>query len=174
MSGDAKPAVTREHRSAALFARARQNRRGEIPVYVCAASRELERVVTVVKALERSGLVRLTFPWWEDVAAWGVGRDHELTDEQRLQHARTDIDGVLAAEIVWVLWPEAPSSGVPFEFGVAYCAGIHTVVSGPAGRRCIFTALADQRLDSDENALMEVLRWAGAEMCSRKTEPGEP
>lgn len=134
----------------------------KMPVYLAGASRELPRVMHYVALLEQSGLVSITHRWFDAVAAWGVGRDHELTVEQQREHARADLRGVAAAALVWVLWPTNTSAGAAIETGFALArgAGLKLVVSGASGSACIFTSLADYRDPSDDLALVEVLRRA--------------
>lgn len=142
------------------------NRR--LPVYLAGPSRELARVQRYADALEQSGLVRLTYAWQEAVLRHGVGRDHELTLEQQREHALADLRGVCDAELVWALWPESVSAGVPLEFGFAmglcryYSSSLCLVVSGAKASNCIFTSLAVYRDASDDLALVEVLRRAQA------------
>ncbi|HEX6239984.1 MAG TPA: hypothetical protein VFZ61_03785 [Polyangiales bacterium] len=130
----------------------------KIPVYVAGASRELPRVQRYVELLESSGLVQITHRWFDAVAAWGVGRDAELTLEQQANHAADDLTGVMDAALVWVLWPENHSAGAFIEFGFAYGRAIPLVVSGAKASQCIFSALAAYRDPEDDCALHEVMR----------------
>lgn len=136
----------------------------KLSVYLAGASRELARVKRYAKVLEESGLVRITYRWWEAVEAQGVGRDHELTREQQAEHAQNDLDAVGEAHLVWCLWPDGPSAGVPLEYGYALALStdwpVRLVVSGEKSSSCIFTALAHYRDTSDLLGLAEVLRCA--------------
>jgi hypothetical protein len=136
----------------------------KLAVYLAGASRELPRVKKYAKVLEESGLVRLTYRWWEAVEKHGVGLDHELTRELQAVHARADLDGLTEAQLVWCLWPDGPSAGVPLEFGYALAISndwpLRLVVSGEKSSSCIFSALAHYRDTSDLLGLAEVLRVA--------------
>ncbi len=132
-----------------------------LKVYLAGASRELDRIRPFVSVLDRSGIVQLTYRWWEAVEKHGVGRDHELTRDQAAGHALNDLDGVRSCQLFWVLWPENHSVGAPLEFGFAMASGIPTIVTGKNVKACIFTALATYRDDSDALGMHEVMRRAG-------------
>jgi hypothetical protein len=100
----------------------------------------------------------------------GVGGDSKLTDEARKKYALADLQGVLDAEVVWLLAPNTQSAwGSWWELGAATCAqilrksnafsrvGPAIIVSGPKNKRTIFTELADCLLDSDADAFDAVL-----------------
>ena len=94
----------------------------------------------------------------------GVGGDYLLTAENRRKYAQADLDGVLSADIVWLLAANSQgSSGAWVELGAALTdrlwkkdAQMGTkiiVVSGAKWQRTIFTELADHHFDTDEAAL---------------------
>lgn len=99
----------------------------------------------------------------------GSGGDSQLSDADRIKYAQADLDGVLQADIVWLLaandkgacgsWVElgaalALRALVPAGLGVA---GPHIVVSGPKNKRTIFTELADKLFETDEEALAYIV-----------------
>ena len=99
----------------------------------------------------------------------GSGGDSLLTDADRIKYAQADLDGVLQADIVWLLaandkgacgsWVElgaalALHALVPPGLGVA---GPIVVVSGPKNKRTIFTELADKLFETDEEALVYIV-----------------
>lgn len=137
-------------------------------VYLAGASRELPRVLRYVRLLEASGLVVLTYRWWDAVAAHGVDKDSELTKEEARRHASADLRGVESADVLWCLWPEVFSVAAPLELGYALGRRTATVVSGAKSHECIFTALADYRDTSDDLGLIETLRIAKAHYTSRR------
>jgi len=136
----------------------------KLPVYLAGASRELERVKKYAELLERSGLERITYCWWQDIEANDVGTDHRLTRDEQCAYATGDLRGVYEAQLVWFLWPEAPSMGAPVEYGFALAVSrqnpMRLVVTGGKASSCIFTALAHYRDTSDMLGLAEVVRVA--------------
>ena len=99
----------------------------------------------------------------------GSGGDAQLTDADRRKYAQADLDGVLQADIVWLLaandkgacgsWVELGGSLVAKQLraGTLEQGRPVTVVSGPKWKRTIFTELADYHFDTDEAALAHVL-----------------
>lgn len=95
------------------------------------------------------------------------GGDAALSPEDRRKYAQADVDGVLAADVVWLLAANTQNAcGSWVEFGVALgvCEHANTmskigvalgptiVVSGLKNRRTIFTELAHRLFDTDEEA----------------------
>ena len=104
----------------------------------------------------------------------GSGGDSQLTDADRIKYAQADLDGVLQADIVWLLAAnDKGACGSWVELGAALAlranaralqrtksgVGIvpHIVVSGPKWKRTIFTQLADRWDEDDELALAYVV-----------------
>jgi hypothetical protein len=100
----------------------------------------------------------------------GSGGDSLLTDADRRKYAQADLDGVLAADIVWLLAAnDRGACGSWVELGAALAAKTrfamvpssakppHIVVSGPKCKRTIFTELADVLFETDEAALAYVI-----------------
>jgi hypothetical protein len=106
----------------------------------------------------------------------GSGGDSKLTAENRRKFARADLDGVLAADVVWLLAAnDKGAAGSWVELGAALAAvelRPHpakpvVVVSGPKWNRTIFTELADSMWEDDEDALKLVLKMAAERSGTR-------
>lgn len=105
----------------------------------------------------------------------GVGSDSALTPEQRRTFAQADLDGVLSADIVWLLAAnDKGACGSWVELGAALAVNawqkridelegpsgqpIRIVVSGVKNKRTIFTELADKLFDTDAEALAYIAK----------------
>jgi hypothetical protein len=103
----------------------------------------------------------------------GPGSDSApLTPEQRRTYAQADLDGVLSADVVWLLaandkgacgsWVEIGAAIVARDLAarsgrfVAKSCPPMVIVSGAKNRRTIFTELADRLFDTDEHALQYI------------------
>jgi hypothetical protein len=135
-----------------------------VKVYVAGSSGERTLVSSFMRRLEAAGHT-ITKDWTEAVEAKALaGRvDSDLSDEERAMHAQADLDGIDAADVVWLLAPASGSTGAWVELGYAFGLLTCTVVSG-AHRRTIFGALANQCFDDHESAFRWILeqREAGA------------
>ena len=115
-----------------------------IGVYVAGASANKERARAFMARVREHSLMRLTRDWVQDVDAATVPED-ELTDEQRLKFATTNLVAISHANVVVALLEEDwRSDGMLFELGYATCIrgnrviiGNRIIVSG-GGRKCIF------------------------------------
>ncbi|HXB28094.1 MAG TPA: hypothetical protein VNV25_25415 [Gemmatimonadaceae bacterium] len=99
----------------------------------------------------------------------GSGGDSLLTDADRRKYAQADLDGVLAADIVWLLaandrgacgsWVELGAALVARQMRAGEDGGPWPliVVSGPKCKWTIFTELADRLFETDEEALAYVV-----------------
>ena len=98
----------------------------------------------------------------------GSGGDSQLTDADRIKYAKADLDGVLQADIVWLLAAnDKGACGSWVELGAALALRETSelrgprrpeiVVSGPKWKRTIFTELADKTFESDEAALAYIV-----------------
>jgi hypothetical protein len=126
-------------------------------VYIAGASAEPERVRAAMGCARAAGL-DVTFDWLAMIEAAGAANEG-LDDEQRKLASRLGLCAVEAADIVWLLAPEAPSCGVWVELGYALGHGISVIVSGRARVRCIFAALATE-FDDDDRALEHIVELA--------------
>lgn len=98
----------------------------------------------------------------------GVGGDSQLTDADRIKYAQADLDGVLQADIVWLLAAnDKGACGSWVELGAALALRETSelrgprrpeiVVSGLKWKRTIFTELADKTFLSDDAALAYIV-----------------
>jgi hypothetical protein len=92
--------------------------------------------------------------------------------EQRRTYAQADLDGVLTADVVWLLAAnDKGACGSWVELGAAlalrqaciraHVPAPHVVVSGAKNRRTIFTELTDCLFDTDVAALERIIKHAG-------------
>ena len=99
----------------------------------------------------------------------GSGGDSQLSDADRIKYAQADLDGVLQADIVWLLaandkgacgsWVELGAAQSARQLRVALGFGPSPIifVSGPKNKRTIFTELADKLFETDEEALAYIV-----------------
>lgn len=135
------------------------------PVYLAGASVDVERVKAMAARLQETGLVRITFAWFDQVAEQREAglHDRDLGTEEQRARARADLAGVNDAAVFWALWPAQPSNGCAFEFGhVCGKEDVYTIVSGPTVGDCIFTSLANCRTEHDDAAFDAVMALVGA------------
>lgn len=115
----------------------------------------------------------------------GVGGDSLLSEEDRRKYAQADLDGVLSADIVWLLAAsDRGACGSWVELGAALAARTlrsgcgpgwpysgcgpgwpYIVVSGPKNRRTLFTEQADILMATDELALAHILLKAAKDQA---------
>ena len=106
----------------------------------------------------------------------GSGGDSQLTVENRIKFARADLEGVLAADVVWLLAAnDKGACGSWVELGAALAAvelrraqlgsfgGVQgiapvIVVSGPKCRRTVFTEIAQHLVEDDDEALKLIVK----------------
>lgn len=122
-------------------------------IYIAGASAEAEKIAGFAESVVGAGWV-IALPWWLPFTA-GVlkyGADRDVRSDIRLHAAEEDLDAVRWAKAVWLVVPEAPSTGAWVEFGASLAYGRHTIVSGD-WRRTIFSELADERFDTHAEAL---------------------
>lgn len=126
----------------------------KLRIYVAGGSKERERVQVAMDAVRALGL-EITCDWLAAIAAEGIANEG-LDEAKRRRYAVADYDGVFRADIIWVLAPNAHSTGSWAELG--YAQGLRSdqviLVSGLARHRCIFASLATQEFDTDESALL--------------------
>lgn len=101
----------------------------------------------------------------------GTGIDAELSNEDRKKFTLADLDGILSADVVWLLaandkgacgsWVElgAAIAGRALADGMDRRPYPLIIVSGPECRRTIFTELADRLFETDDEALAYVRAW---------------
>jgi hypothetical protein len=119
----------------------------------------------IVHRNSRDGCTGCICLWFNGV---GPASDSSLSDADRRKYAQADLDGVLSADVVWLLAAnDKGACGSWVELGAALAArelreqrvGVRTmriVVSGHKNKRTIFTELADALFETDEEALQYV------------------
>jgi hypothetical protein len=100
-----------------------------VRVYVAGSSDEREIVGHWLLALRKAGAV-ITHDWTNS-----EGYYRSSTEDERRRWARQDLDGVRAANVVWMLAPEGKSEGAHVELGAALALGKRVLVSGAHARR---------------------------------------
>lgn len=133
-------------------------------IYVAGASAELERAESAIASLRAAGH-EITHDWpavIRRVRIEGGQKDSDLTDEERHGHAHDDLLAVERADVLWLLVPDAPTSGAWVELGFAIgLAWPDTategprlvIVSGAKHRNALFCSMGDQAFDDDQAAL---------------------
>lgn len=135
-----------------------------VKVYLATASSEIALAEMYMGRLRAAGHT-ITFDWTETIRSIGSANPREANNDDRGRWADADLGGALAADIFWLLVPGKPSIGCWVELGAVIAnAAVHrqmnlakyTIVSGD-WRSTIFTALANCRFDSHDQALA----WVG-------------
>lgn len=142
-------------------------------IYVAGSSLEVALIEEYMRRLRAAGHI-ITHDWTVPVRESAQIAQRDLTEADRWRHARADRQGVLDADIFWMLIPTTPSSGAWVELGIAAGGGRPglSIVSGD-WRRSIFTSLADQRFDTHAEAfafIMDLDTHAGGTCPSDITE----
>lgn len=132
-------------------------------VYVAGASSEIDRVESVIAALEAGG-VTITSTWTQQVRKHGAGNPNNLTEEDLVTLVSRDIEEVRASDFLLLLLPIAPTVGAWIELGLAqginlgrqpddrimiHTAGIHRPIFTPVLSQCHF--------DSDGLAVADIV-----------------
>lgn len=108
-----------------------------------------ERLTIVRPMIERITIagIPVTYDWTRS-----PGYDRPLSPEEVRAQASLDLEAVRAADIVWVLCPEAKSEGAATELGAALILGKTVLLSGPFALRDsrIFNRLASHVLPTHE------------------------
>jgi hypothetical protein len=126
-----------------------------VRVYVAAASSEMDRAARWMDELEAAG-VEVTSDWVSIITTVGTANPREASQSARREWAVDDLSGVVDADLVWFLAPEAaPARGAYFEIGYAWGMGIDVVVSGDT-RQSIFCAVGEE-FDDDLAAYEYIL-----------------
>lgn len=131
-------------------------------VYIAGSSKPTERARAKRwhTSLRKLG-VEVTSTWIESVEKHGAGNPREMSISEREACARSCIDGVRAADLLWLLVPplEAPSRGAWFELGLMYEASsraLPSMICSGDTKQSIFCALGQECID-DAEAFVEVL-----------------
>ena len=141
-------------------------------IYVAGASIEHERVASFADRLCVNDRYFITYPWWQDVAkakAEGLS-DRDMSKGQRKLQALRDLyEGVLSADVFWLLVPATSSTGAWCELGAALVSA-HMADRGLGGgpdpyvvivsgdiQASIFTSLAHHGFATHDEALAHLL-----------------
>ena len=126
-----------------------------LTIYVAGSSAEREEIAAFIKVLGEYGYT-VTHDW-TDESIWYRPAE-AYTDEFLTECAKTDLDAVRRAAVVWYLVPhEGKSEGAAVELGADLALGKETVVSGHGDPPRIFLRLAESRYHLHAAAL-EYLR----------------
>lgn len=120
-------------------------------VYVAGGSHEIARCEDAIQALKDLGHT-VVHNWPAMVRAVGSANPADATDDMRHAWAEQDLDGVAAADILWLLMPDREGFGAAVELGYAIGSDTEIIVSGPH-QRSIFTVYADRVYPTDLDAL---------------------
>lgn len=138
----------------------------DFSLYVACSSAEIERAEKWIRAL-RERKVTVTSTWPETIRRVQAERNiastaaasnpRQATREDRQKWAMENVRAIKSATHLWLLCPpsEHVSQGVYFEFGIAW-ADKRTIASG-GDQRFVFSALADDLYETDEQAFERVL-----------------
>lgn len=125
-------------------------------LYVAGASAEIDAIEPRIARL-RAAWAEITHDWVADVRAAGTA-NVGLTTDQRKRYAQTDLNGILRAEVVWLLVPSTLSKGCWIELGIALGQYKRIVVSDD-DEMSIFTALASEAFATHDEAEAYLVRW---------------
>lgn len=134
--------------------------------YVAGASRQIERAERAMAALRAMGH-DITEDWCAAIRAErarGV-EDHELTQEQAAEYADRCIEGVKAADVLWVLLSDF-GAGMWVELGAGIVTDRAILVSGTATKGHVFRAKAHASFATDD----EVLEYVRANFPPREVQ----
>lgn len=145
----------------------------EFSVYVACSSAEIERAERWIRGL-RDRKILVTSTWPETIRRVQAERNiastaaasnpRQATREDRQKWAMENVLAIKRATHLWLLCPpsEHVSQGAYFEFGVAW-NDKRTIASG-GDQRFVFSALADDLYETDEQAFERVLELAQARL----------
>ena len=138
-------------------------------IYVAGAwSEQWTRARPVMDRLRAAGH-SITYDW---TVPEGTRLNVGLTLNQRRSYALSDLDGVLRADALLLLAPQAPSQGAWVELGVALGKppkfGIFVSGTTP---HCIFAELANYTFGTDVEAVEAIVKWtrSGEWLDGRRT-----
>ena len=138
-------------------------------IYVAGPSAQIYLIEGFIAKLRAAGWT-ITFDWTVPVRT--VGNASPDDPKIRRDAARADMKGVLEADVLWLVQPEATSTstGAWVELGIALgdannrqargLSPLFMVASG-ASKKCIFSDLVDWRFETHDEALEFVLNALG-------------
>lgn len=142
-----------------------------LKLYVAGAWVEQHSRARVYIAKLRTAGIEITCDWTVAEGTSNASSDANLSGTDRLKFALDDLDGVLKADLVWLLAAnDKGACGSWVELGAALAIkrvkherpGTYplTVVSGPKHKRTIFTEYADKLFATDDGALEWIVQYA--------------
>ena len=153
-------------------------------IYIAGASAELARCKEAITIAREAGL-EITQDWTLVVEMAASLTPEAASDPAFLKRcAAEDMQGIEAADVFWLLLPEAESQGALFEFGYAVRErgqrytdddldrALEILISGPRVKTVLWTQ-ADRKFTSDAEALAYILDRAVMESCCA-CNAGEP
>ena len=123
-------------------------------IYVAGSSAELDRASNAMAFVRGRGH-EITHDWVADIQRERIegGReDHELGPHEQMAFARADLQGVTAADLLWLLVPDTTSTGAWVELGWALARSKKIIASGKHAAGNIFCSLAHQTFSGDQLA----------------------
>lgn len=128
-------------------------------VYVAGGSDERDTVAQPMIDRLRAAGVEITHDWTRC-----EGYERDSATAERAEWARQDLEGVRAADIVWMMVPAERSTGASAEFGAALALRKRVIVSGPQARGSIFFLLAEH-FRTHEEAFTEITAGSWTWRC---------
>ena len=137
-------------------------------IYVAGASAERAVVGRYIAKLREAG-AEITFDWVAPIEADGGVANEGLSPERSQELAQAALDGVEAAEVVWILVPKTASIGAWIEMGSALTlrrrralssdgtSGLPRIFVSGAYQRTIFSSLTCEVYDRDEDAYSAIV-----------------
>jgi len=137
-------------------------------VYVAARSEDRALARQWMDRLREAGL-EITHDWVPDVERY-MTTEAMASREERIRHSELDVQGVITADVLWVLMPAESGAGVHTELGIALGWNLASaqarehdgsggqtfiVVSGALSRN-IFASLAHEGYETHEEAFESV------------------
>lgn len=129
-------------------------------VYVAGSSREMARARSAMERL-RALDIEVTSTWIESIERAGDANPRQALKDDRRAWSRECLDGVAAADVLWLLAPAlgAPTCGAWVELGYAVATDKTVIASGDV-MASIFTAVSLVEYSDDDDALAMIVRMA--------------
>ena len=136
-----------------------------LKIFLAGASAERKPIAEFAENLYQSGRYVITYPWWEDVERSESNGGHAnkgVPVELAKTFAESNRNGIMTADIFWLLVPKSNSAGAFVELGQALEESdkngkLRIVVSGDMDTS-IYLSKASHRFDSHESAFQYLTR----------------
>ena len=128
-------------------------------IYVAGASKDMERAEKAMAAVREMGHT-ITFDWCEAMRC-SAQSERDMTWQDRHKYATNDYLGVKNCDVLWLLIPSDGvfSTGCCAELGIAIGRDKDIITSGN-DLLCLFTAMANERVATDEEAIAILKEWS--------------